>query len=290
MCRHLAYLGIAPISLAELLTAPPGSLYEQSWAPRKQQHGTVNADGFGIGWYPGDPHDGGEPARYRRALPIWNDRNLPELTAAISSTAVLAAVRSATPGSSPDEAVTAPYRSGRWLFSHNGAVDAWERLPQDLGPAAGAITSADLLAGAGRCDSALLWTLLARALNAGRPPVDAVAQLVTAVAAVRPAARLNLLLTDGDTVIATRHGDSLWYAQTPGRVLVASEPTPGLTSGGAGDWREIPESSLVLATRAGVRSAPLPPGPAAGPGRGRARSGAHAPAPEPLLTVEGTNP
>ncbi|WP_019436030.1 ergothioneine biosynthesis protein EgtC [Streptomyces sp. AA0539] len=287
MCRHLAYLGIAPISLAELLTAPPGSLYEQSWAPRKQQHGTVNADGFGIGWYPGDPYEGAEPARYRRALPIWNDRNLPELTAAIASTAVLAAVRSATPGTSPDEAVTAPYRSGRWLFSHNGAIDAWERLPDDLGPAAGPLRTADLLAGAGRCDSALLWTLLERRLAAGRPPVDAVAALVRAVAAVRPAARLNLLLTDGDTVIATRHGDSLWYAQTPGRVLVASEPTPGLTSGGAADWREIPEGSLVLATRSGVRSAPLRP--ASDAGRGHPRT-ARRPGPAPILTVEGTNP
>lgn len=287
MCRHLAYLGIAPISLAELLTAPPGSLYEQSWAPRKQQHGTVNADGFGIGWYPGDPYEGAEPARYRRALPIWNDRNLPELTAAIASTAVLAAVRSATPGTSPDEAVTAPYRSGRWLFSHNGAIDAWERLPDDLGPAAGPLRTADLLAGAGRCDSALLWTLLERRLTAGLPPVDAVAALVRAVAAVRPAARLNLLLTDGDTVIATRHGDSLWYAQTPGRVLVASEPTPGLTSGGAADWREIPEGSLVLATRSGVRSAPLRP--ASDTGRGHPRT-ARRPGPAPILTVEGTNP
>lgn len=287
MCRHLAYLGIAPISLAELLTAPPGSLYEQSWAPRKQQHGTVNADGFGIGWYPGDPYEGAEPARYRRALPIWNDRNLPELTAAIASTAVLAAVRSATPGTSPDEAVTAPYRSGRWLFSHNGAIDAWERLPDDLGPAAGPLRTADLLAGAGRCDSALLWTLLERRLAAGLPPVDAVAALVRAVAAVRPAARLNLLLTDGDTVIATRHGDSLWYAQTPGRVLVASEPTPGLTSGGAADWREIPEGSLVLATRSGVRSAPLRP--ASDAGRGHPRT-ARRPGPVPILTVEGTNP
>ncbi|MFB4196730.1 ergothioneine biosynthesis protein EgtC [Streptomyces carpaticus] len=287
MCRHLAYLGIAPVSLAELLTAPPGSLYEQSWAPREQQHGTVNADGFGIGWYPGDPYEGAEPARYRRALPIWNDRNLPELTAAIASTAVLAAVRSATPGTSPDEAVTAPYRSGRWLFSHNGAVDAWERLPDDLGPAAGPLRTADLLAGAGRCDSALLWTLLERRLTAGQPPVDAVAALVRAVTAVRPAARLNLLLTDGDTVIATRHGDSLWYAQTPGRVLVASEPTPGLTSGGAADWREIPEGSLVLATRSGVRSAPLRP--ASDAGRGHPRT-ARRPGPAPILTVEGTNP
>ena len=61
MCRHLAYVG-APLLLGELLTDPPFSLVRQSWAPRRQQHGVVNADGFGIGWYV----DGlTEPARHR---------------------------------------------------------------------------------------------------------------------------------------------------------------------------------------------------------------------------------
>ena len=43
---------------------PPHSLVEQAWAPRWQRHGTMNVDGFGVGWYAdGDP----VPARYRRA-------------------------------------------------------------------------------------------------------------------------------------------------------------------------------------------------------------------------------
>ena len=51
MCRHLAYVG-PPVPLARVLTEPAHSLYEQSWAPARQRHGTVNADGFGVGWYP----------------------------------------------------------------------------------------------------------------------------------------------------------------------------------------------------------------------------------------------
>ncbi|PLW72317.1 class II glutamine amidotransferase, partial [Streptomyces sp. DJ] len=50
MCRHLAYLGPA-VALREVVTDPPHSLLRQSWAPRRQRHGTVNADGFGVGWY-----------------------------------------------------------------------------------------------------------------------------------------------------------------------------------------------------------------------------------------------
>ncbi|MFD0630937.1 hypothetical protein ACFQ9X_04020 [Catenulispora yoronensis] len=65
MCRHLAYLG-PPKSLRELLIDPPHALFRQSWEPRRQAHGVVNADGFGVGWFAaGDPEPPatGRPAR-----------------------------------------------------------------------------------------------------------------------------------------------------------------------------------------------------------------------------------
>src|SRR5271170_3543604 len=121
MCRHIAYVG-APATVRSLLIDPPHGLYRQSWAPRRQRHGTVNADGFGIGWYAdGDP----EPARYRRAVPIWGDPSLPDLARVTRSRAVLAAVRSASPGMALGESATAPFASGPWLFSHNGKLDWW---------------------------------------------------------------------------------------------------------------------------------------------------------------------
>ncbi|EDX23381.1 hypothetical protein SSAG_03172 [Streptomyces sp. Mg1] len=46
MCRHLAYVG-PEIPLGRLLTDPEHSLVRQSWEPRRQRYGTVNADGFG---------------------------------------------------------------------------------------------------------------------------------------------------------------------------------------------------------------------------------------------------
>src|SRR5207302_1117196 len=69
--RHRASAG-PPASLRSVLIDPPHGLYRQAWAPRRQRHGTVNADGFGVGWYaPDDP----DPARYRRAVPIWGDES-----------------------------------------------------------------------------------------------------------------------------------------------------------------------------------------------------------------------
>jgi dimethylhistidine N-methyltransferase/ergothioneine biosynthesis protein EgtC len=253
MCRHLAYVG-PPVSLARLLTEPPHSLYEQSWQPARQRHGTVNADGFGVGWYPNETDEadatGGDagfprPARYRRAVPIWADANLPELARTIRSHAVLAAVRSATEGTTQDESAAAPFRDGRWLFSHNGAVPDWTRLPTDLTPA-------EMLALDAHSDSALLWAMTVRRLRQGEPPAGALAAVIRQVATARPTARLNLLLTDGHTIAATAWGDTLWYRTGPSTALVASEPDDA-----PGEWREVPDRSLLLATTAGVRIIPL---------------------------------
>src|SRR2546429_4492328 len=93
MCRHLAYLG-PQASLRSVLIDPPHGLYRQSWAPRRQRHGTVNADGFGVGWYAeGDP----VPARYRRARPTWGGPSLTPPARAVLSGAPLAPAPAATP-------------------------------------------------------------------------------------------------------------------------------------------------------------------------------------------------
>lgn len=65
MCRHLAWFG-EPLALSSVTLEAPFSLLQQSYAPRHQEHGVVNADGFGAGWY---VHARPEPVRYRRAQP-----------------------------------------------------------------------------------------------------------------------------------------------------------------------------------------------------------------------------
>ncbi len=160
MCRHLAYLG-PPVTLRELLFDPPHSLLRQSWAPRDMRGGgTINADGFGIGWYP----DGAAPVRYRRAQPIWSDPTIAELAAVTSAGAVLAAVRSATVGMAIVDTAAAPFTEGRWLFSHNGVVRGW---PDSMVPLAAELPVRDLLTLDATTDSALLWALVRDRLRAG---------------------------------------------------------------------------------------------------------------------------
>ncbi|QGV77384.1 ergothioneine biosynthesis protein EgtC [Streptomyces ficellus] len=252
MCRHIAYLG-PPSPLGELLVRPAHGLYRQSWEPRRQRYGTVNADGFGVGWYAdGDP----VPARYRRAGPIWADLSFADLARVVRTGALLAAVRDATLSGADAEAAAAPYAAGPWLFSHNGAVKGW---PGSLGRLASLLPANELLSLEARNDSALVWALVLHRLRDGDEPGQALADTVLDVAAAAPGSRLNLLLTDGETVCATAWGDTLWYLAEPGRsrTVVASEPyddDPG--------WREVPDRTVLAATRTDVLLTPLKEPPA----------------------------
>ncbi|GLW09218.1 gamma-glutamyl-hercynylcysteine sulfoxide hydrolase [Microtetraspora sp. NBRC 13810] len=234
MCRHAAWLG-EPRSLASLIQDPEHGLLRQSYAPRLQRHGVVNADGFGMGWYDGTLP---EPIRYRRTVPIWADANLPGLARAARSHCLLAAVRSATVGMPLEETATAPFTDGRWLFSHNGRVDR-----KALRPLADDAEST--------CDSAWLAAAVFARLRAGAPAGDVLAEVVVRAGGGDPDARLNLLACDGASIAATAWGDTLFLHLEDG-VLVASEPLddrPG--------WQPVPERSLLLATPDGVRVQPL---------------------------------
>jgi glutamine amidotransferase len=247
MCRHLAYLG-APGSLQSVLTDPPHGLLRQSWAPRQQRHGTVNADGFGVGWYADDDP---VPARYRRAGPMWADPTFADIARVTRTRALLAAVRSATAGTAPGEAAAAPFAADRWLFSHNGILNGWPRMTARL---AATLPTEDLLALEARTDSALAWALVLRRLRAGDGPADALAGTVADLDAHGVAGRFNFLLTDGGVIAATAAGDTLCYRQTASRIVVASEPSddePG--------WTEVPDRSVLTARPGAVDVSPLKP-------------------------------
>ncbi|POX53138.1 ergothioneine biosynthesis protein EgtC [Streptomyces sp. Ru71] len=246
MCRHLAFVGDQE-PLGRLLVEPPHGLYRQSWAPRHQRYGTVNADGFGVGWYAeGDP----VPARYRRAGPIWADQSFADLARVVRTRALLAAVRDATLAGADAEAAAAPFAAGHWLFSHNGAIAGW---PRSLAAVSRTLPAEDLLALEARTDSALVWALVLARLRSGDEMSQALADTVAEVAAAAPGSRLNLLLTDGDTVAATAWGDTLWYLAGPGRrTVVASEPYDDDPL-----WHEVPDRTLLVANRTDVLLTPL---------------------------------
>ncbi len=222
MCRHLAWLG-QPRSLAALLLEPEHGLLVQSYAPRRQRNGRMNADGWGAGFYAaGRP----QPARWRSNRPLWSDASFASVAPVVFAGCVLAAVRSATAGMPADETAAAPFQSGRWLASHNGVVDR-----ALLGPHPAAESA---------CDSA---QLAAHLFEFGPQRAG---EFVAALGKRDPGARLNLLLTDGERLIATRWNDTLSVLRTGDGVVIASEPYDDDPR-----WADVPDHHLVEA-RAGV--------------------------------------
>ncbi len=224
MCRHLAWLGTRR-SLASLIVTPEFGLVRQSYAPRRQQHGRLNADGWGVGWWtPGLA----EPARWRSDRPLWSDASFASVAPHVSSTAVLAAVRSATVGMPADETAAAPFARDGWLLSHNGRLDR-SVLPDHAWRTAESV-----------CDSAVFaaWLLEDPGDLAGR---------VREVARRDPGARLNVLASDGARLLATTWGDTLSVLVTPDGVAVASEPYDDDLA-----WRDIPDRCLLTVTPDGV--------------------------------------
>ena len=214
MCRHLGWLG-KPKTLAELILEPPHGLLVQSYAPRRQQHGLLNADGWGVGFF-----DGPLPRRWRSASPLWGDASFASVAPALSSNCVVAAVRSATVGMPIDASATAPFTDGNWLLSHNGVVDRAVLPP---------CSDAESV-----CDSAILAaTIFARGM-------ESLADIVVEVGAADPHARLNILAGNGSRLLATTWGDTLSMLHGADGVVLASEPYDDDPR-----WVDIPDRHLV---------------------------------------------
>ena len=127
MCRWLAYSG-SPIRLEEFLVKPARSLVDQSLHSRMGAT-TTNGDGFGVGWYTEDGD--GRPRTFHSIHPAWNDRNLREVAASINSPLFFAHIRAST-GGAIQETNTHPFRHGRWLWMHNGAIREFDKSMHEL--------------------------------------------------------------------------------------------------------------------------------------------------------------
>jgi glutamine amidotransferase len=226
MCRHLGWLG-ADASVSSLMLDPPFGLRVQSYAPRRQKHCLLNADGWGVGFF-----DGEVPRRWRSPAPLWGDTSFDSVAPALRSRCVVAAVRSATVGMPIDISATAPFTDGHWLLSHNGVVD---RTVLPLTSTAESV-----------CDSAMLAaTIFALGL-------DALGETIAQIGALDPNARLNILAANGSRMLATAWGDTLSVLRRNDGVVLASEPYDDDS-----EWEDVPDHHLVEVTAQGVTMTPL---------------------------------
>jgi predicted glutamine amidotransferase len=260
MCRWLAYSG-TPIRLEELLVKRDRSLIDQSLHAR-QGATTTNGDGFGVGWY----GDDAAPRLYRSTHPAWNDRNLRELAAGISSPLFFAHIRAST-GTAIQETNTHPFRHGRWLWMHNGLIREFARVRRDL---LLAIDDSLFTSLEGTTDSEAMF-YLALTFGLEEDPVAAVERMVGLVErtgrdhGVELPVQMTIATTDGKSVWAFRYSSegesrSLYFSTRMDDLkalypestelaslsdetrVVVSEPLGDLP----GAWNEVPESHVGI--------------------------------------------
>ncbi len=260
MCRWLAYSG-SPIRLEELLVKRDRSLIDQSLHSREGATPT-NGDGFGVGWY-----EEGEPPRvYRSVHPAWNDRNLKELAAGISSHLFFAHIRAST-GTAIQETNTHPFRHGNWLWMHNGLIREFPRMRREL---VMAIDDSLYDSIEGTTDSETMF-YLALTFGLESDPVAAVERMVGFVEdtgrrhGVEQPIQMTIATTGGDSVYAFRYsseGDSRsLYFSTRMDALKALHPDIGDLAGLSdetrvvvseplgdleGAWNAVPESHVGI--------------------------------------------
>jgi glutamine amidotransferase len=257
MCRWLAYSG-SPVLLEELLFKPQHSLIDQSLHSQLGVE-TTNGDGFGIGWYA----VGETPGVFHSVEPAWNERNLKDLAQHLVSPLVFAHIRAST-GTAVQQTNCHPFRHGRWLWQHNGAIREFPLVKRDLVLAIDPSFYPEIQ---GSTDTEVFF-YLALTFGLEDDPPGAVARAVGFIEATGRAhgvdhpIQMTVATTDGSSVWAFRYSSerdsrSLFFstaletlrAQYPDNPmlhglsaetrLVVSEPLGDL----AGAWNEVPESS-----------------------------------------------
>jgi predicted glutamine amidotransferase len=275
MCRWLAYSG-SLLRLEELLVKPARSLIDQSLHSRLGAT-TTNGDGFGVGWY---EEVGGHPRVYRSTHPAWNDRNLRELAAGISSPLFFAHIRAST-GTAIQETNTHPFRHGSWLWMHNGLVREFRRVRREL-----LLAVDDSLFDAieGTTDSEVMF-YLALTFGLEDDPVAAVSRMVGFVEetgrrhGLEQPVQMTVATTDGRTIWAFRYSSekdsrSLYFSTRLDTLkavhpdleqiarlsdetrIVVSEPLGDLP----GAWNDVPESHVAIVRPGEDELRPFAPG------------------------------
>ncbi|WP_329215045.1 class II glutamine amidotransferase [Streptomyces sp. NBC_01485] len=258
MCRWLAYSG-TPVLLETILYRPEHSLIDQS-LHSKMGVETTNGDGFGVGWYgPGTD----TPAVVREIGPAWSNRNLREIAGHVRSPLFFAHIRAST-GTAVQQTNSHPFRHGRWMWMHNGAITDFHLIRRDLALAVDPELFPDI---EGSTDSETMF-FLALTLGLEEDPPGAVARMAGLVErtghshGVEFPLQMTIAVTDGERLWAFRYSSqgtsrSLFYSTQVETLrslhpdmeflrevsdetrLIVSEPLGDLP----GAWNRVPEST-----------------------------------------------
>ncbi len=253
MCRLYGFRCSAHEPVHSALVSERNSLRRQS---------VEHPDGWGIAAYVRGPL----PEVAHGLGPAHLDPEFERVSGLLQARALVAHVRLASVGEVDPKNVH-PFVHGRWTFCHNGTVTDYQQaranLEQQVAPRyrkrLRGTTDSE------RCFGMFLTRLFSKVKEDAHPPVElvawALADTMDAVARLtdrpgQPPSALNFLASDGELMVATRRGRSLWMSTeaAPGRPVrdwpgaaqrlhafqVASEELSATDA-----WLEVPDEGVV---------------------------------------------
>ena len=179
--------------------------------------------GWGIGFY-----QAGEILLRRRPIDERAEIDVAELAKDLRADVLIGHVRAATVGNLRTEN-THPFRYRQWLFAHTGTIDGYPRLRARLADAVPEFLRRNVR---GDTDSELLFHLFLSFLQTAgaleQSPVDptatraAIRATLSLVDQLRAEENLassgmNLLVTDGEHMVAVHHSTTMGYRVIKGR-------------------------------------------------------------------------
>lgn len=209
MCRLYGFRANEPTKVECSLVHAQNALMAQS---RMDLAGLTHGHGWGVA-----EHPDGVPRVEKQAWAAYQGELFQKTAARVYARTVIAHVRRATVGT-PGLENTHPFVHGVWLFAHNGTVPNFERVRDLLLDAVDPLHRTEIR---GTTDSEhvfryllTLWEHeperpLMETLRIGLLQVIAWSREIDSDAPVS----LNVLWTDGDRMVGSRLGRTLWYLE-----------------------------------------------------------------------------
>ena len=209
MCRLYALRANEPTRVECSLVLAQNALMAQSAG---DSEGLVHSHGWGVADYPD-----GVPFVEKQTWAAFHGEHFAKKAARVYAHTVVAHVRRATVGDQSIEN-THPFQHGRWIFAHNGTVPNFLKVRDRMVPQIDPLFRNDIK-GTTDSEHIFFYLLSLHQKHPELPLMDilsrGIRQIIDWSREVDPDRKvgLNVVLSDGDHLVGSRFGRTLWYLE-----------------------------------------------------------------------------
>ena len=209
MCRLYAFKANEPTRVECSLVHAQNALMAQSAGDTE---GLVHGHGWGVADY-----SNGIPLIEKQTWAAFHGEHFAKKAARIYARTVVAHIRRATVGIQSIEN-THPFQYGRWIFAHNGTIPNFLEVRDRMIPATDPLFR-NAIKGTTDSEHIFFYLLSLHHKHSKVPLMDIVSrgirQIIDWSAEVEAdrKASLNVVLTDGNQLVGSRYGRTLWHLE-----------------------------------------------------------------------------